>query len=190
MPREACSSRRLEVNLQALCVPRWSYKPFLVPRHCLARLTRCTWQPHKKSQLYRPVKQETSRLLKAGAEQLVVMAGLPHDKELIGNAASFYHLVLRQWLTRACYELLLSTKQYRGRAEYISHGPLAASCGLTSTSVRADLEEWKSLGAFLTRNLGFPVEGELTDAQRCLTGPDPCVETLTLFCSLATQGYS
>jgi hypothetical protein len=51
-------------------------------------------------------------------------------------------------------------------AEYISQGPLVASTGLTRESLEAELGEWKRLGDFLIRSLGFPAAEKLNDAQR------------------------
>ncbi len=51
-------------------------------------------------------------------------------------------------------------------AEYISKGPLVASTGLTRESLEAELGEWKRLGDFLIRGLGFPAAEKLNDAQR------------------------
>jgi len=51
-------------------------------------------------------------------------------------------------------------------AEYISKGPLVASTGLTRESLEAELGEWKHLGDFLMRGLGFPAAEKLSDAQR------------------------
>ena len=63
-------------------------------------------------------------------------------------------------------------------ADYISQGPLASSCGLASSAVKKDLAEWKRLGDFLIKNLGFPARAQLSDVQRCLPEP-PCIPTLS-----------
>ncbi|KAK9841016.1 hypothetical protein WJX81_005787 [Elliptochloris bilobata] len=60
----------------------------------------------------------------------------------------------------------LAKKFKKKTNNYISHGPLATSCGLASSAVEQDLEKWKSLGDFLIGNLGFPARKQLSDAQR------------------------
>ena len=64
-------------------------------------------------------------------------------------------------------------------ADYISQGPLASSCGLASSAVKKDLAEWKRLGDFLIKNLGFPARAQLSDVQRCV--PVPCLPIIASY---------